>query len=658
MRLVFIYLGWLCSVAGVAAITFNGAATNQVIDGFGVNVNCRSWNGAELQPVLDAFVDDAGMTLYRVVKELSDWEAVNDDADPNVINWTYFNPVYSSTEFTRCWDTMAYLNARGITNGAVLCFMGWGPGWMMDTNGRTLKAENEEEWAETIVSALVYARNTRGLKFRLVAPNNESDIYNEGIRMSGEQYTNALHRLALKLDTNGLSDLRFVGPDLASTDTGLMGSMLADPVIMAKLGHFGLHSYSGGGGGSSGIYGLIHNSAYPDRTFWMTEFNVWCPGCDTGTTGNYGWSYTRGTAEYLLSHLLNGASAGMVWEGYDSIYAHHGMVWSFWGLIGVDNTNAPVKTYTPRKHFYTVAQISKWVRPGAVRIGISGSTSPFSPLAAFKHDLIGQVSIVGVNTNSGSATLNGTLTNNMPQVSALDLYYTTATTNLAYGGQVTVSNGNFTMTIPGDCVFTLTGFTVRELTNGIPRTGSAVGTGKVQDCYHFTITNPVARAQFEVTAPTSDVTLLVRRDMPPEGFGAFDYQCDNPGTNSEMIVLRPGSGPRTLTAGSWFLGVLNTSGTNATYSVKATQWDVSGLPLLVQSAIIDSNSFCLTWNSLPQAAYVVKGIAGVLSGPWQDVSDTIVATNASTTFCLPLPSASNYFRVMEGVAVKMSGASP
>ena len=55
-----------------------------------------------------------------------------------------------------------------------------------------------------------------------------------------------------------------------------MPEMMADPVVMAKLAHFGVHSYSDGGGGSSGVYAYLQGSAYPDRTFWMTEFNVWC----------------------------------------------------------------------------------------------------------------------------------------------------------------------------------------------------------------------------------------------------------------------------------------------------------------------------------------------------------------------------------------------
>ena len=38
--------------------------------------------------------------------------------------------------------------------------------------------------------------------------------------------------------------------------------------------------------------------------------------------------------------------------------------WGYWGLFAVDDTNAVDKTYTPRKQFYTLSQISKFVARG------------------------------------------------------------------------------------------------------------------------------------------------------------------------------------------------------------------------------------------------------------------------------------------------------
>ena len=90
-----------------ATVTIQGAATNQVIEGFGVNLNYRGWNGTELQPVLDALIGQAGMPLFRVIYDLTDWEGTNDNADSSVFEWTNYNAIYSSAEFTKLWDTSA-----------------------------------------------------------------------------------------------------------------------------------------------------------------------------------------------------------------------------------------------------------------------------------------------------------------------------------------------------------------------------------------------------------------------------------------------------------------------------------------------------------------------------------------------------------------------
>ena len=103
--------------------------------------------------------------------------------------------------------------------------------------------------------------------------------------------------LAQLLDTNGLSDVRFVGPDLGYTSTDWMSAMMNDPTVMAKLAHFGLHSYQDDGGGSTGIYDFLQQSAYPDRTYWMTEFNVWCGSCEGGQGGTNSWDYACGAAQ-------------------------------------------------------------------------------------------------------------------------------------------------------------------------------------------------------------------------------------------------------------------------------------------------------------------------------------------------------------------------
>ena len=59
------------------------------MDGFGVNINTAWWLNGEygdtklVQPAIDLLVDSLGATIFRAVIEEMDWEAVNDDNDPN-----------------------------------------------------------------------------------------------------------------------------------------------------------------------------------------------------------------------------------------------------------------------------------------------------------------------------------------------------------------------------------------------------------------------------------------------------------------------------------------------------------------------------------------------------------------------------------------------
>ena len=438
--------------AVAATITIDGSETNQVIEGFGVNINSWGWTNQELKPVIDGLIDGAGMTLFRVVVN-NGWETTNDNNDPNVINWDYYNALYSSPDFEKVWGLLGYLNQRGFTNGIMLNFQGPGPDWM---GGNTLLDGYEDEWAEMIVSLLMYARNTRHLQFNLVAPNNEPDLGSEGIHIpTAAQYVTTLHKLAQMLDTNGLSDVRLVGPDLSDSGTNWLPEIMADPVVMAHLAHFGSHSYADNGGGAWNVSEFIEGSLYPDKTFWMTEFNVWCDVCEYGNQRTNGWEYFLSTASYLLNYLDYGASAGLVWEANDSFYPHHN-AWSFWGLFAVDDTNAISLTYTPQRNFYTLAQISRFVRPGARMIGTSDEGGDVN-LRSFYHDGLGQLTLVGINTDIESKDVEVSL-QALPPIANVDLYYTSANTDLGYSATVAVTNGNFAVTVPGDCIFTLIGF--------------------------------------------------------------------------------------------------------------------------------------------------------------------------------------------------------
>src|SRR4029450_13074341 len=104
--------------------------------------------------------------------DTADWEATNDNSDPNAFNWTYYNTVYTSPKFEELWSTISYLNQKGINSRLMLSIMGPTPNWM---GGSVIDPAAEDEWVEMIASLVSYGLTSRGVKIGLLAPMNEPD---------------------------------------------------------------------------------------------------------------------------------------------------------------------------------------------------------------------------------------------------------------------------------------------------------------------------------------------------------------------------------------------------------------------------------------------------------------------------------------------------
>src|SRR4249920_3221194 len=272
--------------------------------------------------------------------------------------------------------------------------MGFAPKWM---GIKVIEPQYEDEYVEMIVSFFYYAIKTKHLKFGFISPTNESDHhqYSEGPHLDGKQHARIIRKLIGRMEDLGImGDIRIVAPDNASIDKSIkefIPALMEDPVVMSKIAHLGFHTY---GGYHPGIKDFIEKSTYPKSSFWITEWNAWCNGCDDGILGEYNYDFAGKCVGYLLDLLKNGASAAIAWEGYDSYYEHHApSLFSYWGMLGYE---PQTKTYFPRKNFYAIQQVSKFVLPGSWRISISEPGDSLVALA-FYDEASQQVSIVGIN---------------------------------------------------------------------------------------------------------------------------------------------------------------------------------------------------------------------------------------------------------------------
>lgn len=200
--------------------------------------------------------------------------------------------------------------------------------------------------------------------------------------------------------------------------------------------------------------------------------------------------------------------------------------------------------------------------------------------------------------------------------------------------------------------FTNTLPNIVTLTNAIPYVKTNSGAGSGVDYYRFVVSAGSVRAQFEINNPSDDVTLVARKGLPLPDLGLYDYISANVYTNDELIVLTTNSAPVILSSGDWFLTAVNLTGLPVSYSIKATEWAATEVaPFAITSYTIASNEFCITWNSVPGAYYFVQGKTNLNAPIWDRVSSQITAVDYSTTWCIPLPSPYQFFRVGEGLVL-------
>jgi len=433
-------------------IQVNGAKKFQQIDGFGVNANSESWGKTEIIPAIDLLIDSLNATIWRVVVETEeDWETQNDNNDPLAFNRDFYNKMYETAKFQRAWDEIEYLNNKGITDNLIISVMGGLPDWM----GRiVIFPEMEDEFVELHLSFLHYAAKVKNLQFGLYSPINETDLYKEeieGPHTEPEQFARVLHKLSARMKTEGLDHIKLILPDVAYMNAAIdqyLPELMKDSLIMQQTEYFGFHSY---GGYYAPADSFLKSTPHAHIPLWMTEFNAWRDGLDNGQTGVYNYDYASECMQYLFDFLKNGASAALIWEAYDSYYEHHRAM-SYWGILGLDAVSG---TYSPRKHFYALAQVFRFIPSGAHQIEVIQNDSTLTVLA-FNDSDSGRLSITGIH--NGSAGLNAVFElENLPDVNEMNLFYTNCTKNLFDAGDLKVTNQKLKTTIPAQCIFTITG---------------------------------------------------------------------------------------------------------------------------------------------------------------------------------------------------------
>jgi len=451
-------LAWAQSSQRVR-ITVNPAERFQFIQGFGVNFTGPYFRDDQ-KPMFDMLIKDLGATMFRVVPYLvySNWEETNDNDDPNVMNWEYYNDRYSSPVFEATWNGLRFLNSRGIR--PVIALMGPVPDWMLDdqwsppkhkvckteSKQHAIKPAMYDEFAEMVVSMVMYARSKAGIDFEYFSPFNESDCYPpEGPRIDPEDAPNVLAAVARRLKKEGLGDVKLTPADQALITTDYITPILRDSELMKQVGAFTLHTYGENSVGPQ--VERVKASKYPQVPVWLTEYGDLN---DQDKTAEHDWKkFSLASNRRALTALNQGASAVFFFDAFDD-YEECARRLTFYGLF-----RSADHIYSPRKRYYATRQLYHFVAPGSQRIAVSADV-PGLTISAFHDGNADSVVLVGVK-EGGPERFEIGLPTGAASVDSWDLYMTTRTVDCVKAATIPATNGVAQLDLPDQAVFTLIG---------------------------------------------------------------------------------------------------------------------------------------------------------------------------------------------------------
>lgn len=419
----------------------------QVMTGLGVNANVHSWKNGELRPAIDR-IAELGEVTWRVIIDKADWETVENPDSPEIIDWGRYSSVYANGKMADLWETVEYINSK-TGQQVMINVMGGVPDWM---GGNRIDAAREDHWVRMISSMVAYGRNVRGLDFKLLGPMNETDWNGvEGPQVGPEQYVRLLHKLIVRLDGLGLSDIRLVGPDTASAPKGVeeyLPELAKDPLVMSRLAHFGIHTYDGDAAGANDA---LSRATDTGLDFWVTEFSGPCPGCDSGLPNPTDWTSAGATAEHALDLLEEGASGLQQYDAWDGYYEHHESM-GYWGLLAYDPSTG---TYSPRKTYFVLQQLIRHTPRNSVRSAASSDQEAVR-VVAFRDKASGRITLFGQNSSDQpvEAVLKAP---GLVQTVEFSSSVTDAVRNMQSGENAFMEHGTVRYTVPPGSVFTLTG---------------------------------------------------------------------------------------------------------------------------------------------------------------------------------------------------------
>lgn len=394
-----------CFTADAASLcTINTSKTYQTIRGFG-GINLPEWVGsdmssAQVQKAFGNGDDELGLTILRIY--------VSDDSN----SWSRAVPTalaaqkLGATVFATPWNPPASM--RNTVNGGVA-----GGKYQL----------RKDKWADYAkhLNSYVKFMESKGVNLYSVSVQNEPDYAADWTYWSASDLASFIAQYGKQV-TSG-TKAKLMSPESFQYRKDIYNAILNNSAAYNNTDLFGTHFY--GTQRSQMDFPALENSG---KEIWMTE--VYVPNSEANS--NERWPEAIKVSENIHNGLVVGNLNAYVW-------------WYIRRSYSPMNENGTIS-----KRGYCMAQYSKFVRPGDVRVDATEQPATNVLVSAYKNNK-NQVTIVAVNNSDDGYAQQFSVGKN---ISDVDRWRTTSNENLAKTENLEYSGDSFWAQLPARSVST------------------------------------------------------------------------------------------------------------------------------------------------------------------------------------------------------------
>jgi len=433
----------------IADIAIDASKKYQVMEGFGgFGAQDVYWSSGPFTSArfVSDLMNDLGLTILRD-NIPTNFEDVNDDADPNTTNLANFH--YGS--FTDHIQYLKDMKAAGLKKLIISCWSG--PAWMKTNNNvngeqadapeynpnptsanNQLRTDMYEEFAERCVAYIKTVKQETGIDVYAISLQNEprfTEPY-ESCVFNGEALRDLIKVVGERFEKDVIASKIFLPEDTGWLDgiASMVKPTLNDADARKYVSIVAVHGYA--------LDGLTPGS--DDAKTWETMYSWGKPyNMPLWMTETSGYSNDMKGAIDLAKAMYTAINFGNV------------SAWLFWELSQstMDEYSLMSSSGEKSKRYFISKNVYHYVRPGDYRIEALTAENTNIYALAFKNDTANTTSVILINDNATeqAVKLSG---NNLP--AQFDMFVTDAGNDCKLTATIKSTD---TFSLPANAVITL-----------------------------------------------------------------------------------------------------------------------------------------------------------------------------------------------------------